>query len=82
MTKKNYLLTFGGRPGANVGKSRVCVYPIVDGPPYGDRPFCDLPSVEDSSYCGVHHKICYQPFDRERAQGFTRFATAVAMRSK
>lgn len=42
--------------------------------PYGPNPYCDKPTVDDTSYCQQHRKICFKEFDAAAAKGFEKWA--------
>lgn len=54
MGVNNFLRTFSQRKGADIGWSKTCCW-IEGERPYGDSPFCDAVSIENSSYCAPHH---------------------------
>lgn len=75
--RMNFLKTFGGRKGANIGPSKVCMY-IRGEKPYGDNPHCGKPAVEGCSYCKRHKKICFVEMTDRESRGFFRHTEYVA----
>lgn len=74
MTGVNFMRTYQQRKMAADAPPKTCKF-IEGERPYGPQPYCDKPTVENSSYCPYHHRVCFKPFDETAAKGFTRWAT-------
>lgn len=74
MPSPNYLRTYGQRRmSQSMPAPTTCRY-IAGERPYGDHPWCDAPTVKDSSYCAEHHAVCFVPLDERKALAFNEWA--------
>lgn len=81
MAGVNFLRTYGGRSGANIGPSKTCMF-IAGEAPYGPSPWCGAPSLPDKSWCAEHHARCYRTMNHGLQRDFERGYHATALRSK
>lgn len=82
MSAVDYTKTFRQRAGADVGRSKECMFPIVAGPPYGANWWCGDVSRDGSSYCDKHHVICWRPANEGLHNRFVRHTEFVGRISK
>lgn len=81
MTAMTFLRTYGGRRGANVGRSLTCTW-INGERPYTADMYCGEPSVRGYSFCEHHKNICYREVDPKIQRDFDRSAEFMARVTK